>query len=439
MPIHRISLKNFKCFKETDVELSRITVLTGENSSGKSSLIYGILAPFQSNGFPFYLSPNGKYVNMGDFRNISFNNSINNEIEIDTSGYLRQDEGDYNFKTIWEFDKNSKMPVLKQMEYDHFYIDGCQIKKDKDKYLITFTKNADYRKFEIACSDQMPEKERRRIQETFELVESPHGIRFKNLDDIQYIHTKLLDDAFVDFSQPIYGYGKYFINFIGPFRLPPERTYYRKAKAEERVGTSGEGYIDQILEWEHQKAPEFNKLISILKKLELIHSLKTKQLKGGRFEINVKTKSKGVWASLTDVGFGISQFLPIIVADLQLGIAVSHEDYTTESTLILAQPEIHLHPSVQASLADYFVNQIKETGKQYIIETHSEYFLNRLRLDIVKGKLDPADISVYYFEPSPDGSITYRIEFTKDGQIKNAPKGFFDTYFIDTMDIALYA
>jgi len=220
------------------------------------------------------------------------------------------------------------------------------------------------------------------------------------------------------------------LNFIGPFRLAPERTYYQKAKADEKVGMNGEGYIDQILEWEHQKAPQFKKLISILKKLELINSLKTQQLKGGRFEVNVRTKSKGVWASLADVGFGISQFLPVIVADLQL---------SDDSTLILAQPEIHLHPSIQASLADYFVNQIKETGKQYIIETHSEYLLNRFRLDIVKGKLDPADISVYYFEPSPDGSITYRIEFTKDGQIKNAPKGFFDTYMIDAMDIALYA
>jgi len=220
------------------------------------------------------------------------------------------------------------------------------------------------------------------------------------------------------------------LNFIGPFRLAPERTYYQKAKADEKVGMNGEGYIDQILEWEHQKAPQFKKLISILNDLELIDSLKTQQLKGGRFEVNVKTKSKGVWASLADVGFGISQFLPVIVADLQL---------PNNSTLLVAQPEIHLHPSIQASLADYFVNQIIETGNQYIIETHSEYLLNRFRLDIVKGKLDPADISVYYFEPSPKGSITYRIEFTKDGQIKNAPKGFFDTYMIDTMDIALYA
>jgi predicted ATPase len=88
MQITRIALQNFKCFKNVDVSLSRITLLTGGNSSGKSSLLYGILAPFQSNEFPFYLSPNGKYVNMGDFEEMSFKNDIKSKIGIDLSEYL---------------------------------------------------------------------------------------------------------------------------------------------------------------------------------------------------------------------------------------------------------------------------------------------------------------------------------------------------------------
>jgi len=390
MPIHRISLKNFKCFKETDIELSRITVLTGENSSGKSSLIYGILAPFQSNKFPLYLSPNGKYLNMGSFIEMSFKNMKSNEIEINI---ILDEHGCSNiYKSTWILNPINQMPKLNYLM--------C-IEEDDYSMEIMMSDDNSY----IANSDGGNDK--------------PKTIKSQNLENVVKHYLGYFVEDFLED-----------LNFIGPFRLAPERTYYQKAKADEKVGMNGEGYIDQILEWEHQKAPQFKKLISILKKLELINSLKTQQLKGGRFEVNVRTKSKGVWASLADVGFGISQFLPVIVADLQL---------SDDSTLILAQPEIHLHPSIQASLADYFVNQIKETGKQYIIETHSEYLLNRFRLDIVKGKLDPADISVYYFEPSPDGSITYRIEFTKDGQIKNAPKGFFDTYMIDAMDIALYA
>lgn len=158
--------------------------------------------------------------------------------------------------------------------------------------------------------------------------------------------------------------------------------------------------------------------------------MKIRRLPGGRFELNVKVRPRGLWASLADVGFGISQFLPVITADLQL---------SDHSVLLLVQPEIHLHPSVQAAMGDYFVRQVRETGKQYIVETHSEYLLNRIRLAIAKGNIDPSDVSVYYFENSVNGSTTYSVEFTEDGRILNAPRGFFDTYMIDTMDIALYA
>jgi predicted ATPase len=65
MYVTRITAKQFKCFESIDIELSKLTLLTGANSSGKSSLLYAFLVPFQSQGFPLYLSPNGKYVLMG--------------------------------------------------------------------------------------------------------------------------------------------------------------------------------------------------------------------------------------------------------------------------------------------------------------------------------------------------------------------------------------
>ena len=75
----------------------------------------------------------------------------------------------------------------------------------------------------------------------------------------------------------------------------------------------------------------------------------------------------------------------------------------------------------------------------YIIETHSEYLLNRIRLAVVKGDMAPSDVSVYYFENTVNGTLTRDIEFTEDGEIHNAPQGFFDTYMMDVMDIALHA
>ena len=203
------------------------------------------------------------------------------------------------------------------------------------------------------------------------------------------------------------------------------------SKSNNKVDKFGSGYIDQILDWHDRQSGRLYDLVSLLKAVNILHDIRTHKLLGGRFEIKVKVKSKSRWESLADVGFGISQFLPIIVADLQLW---------NNSTLIMSQPEIHLHPSVQANLGDYLVKQVKERNKNYIVETHSEYLLNRMRLLIVKEEIHPEEVAVYYFENSiKDGSIAHRIEFTKDGQILNAPKGFFETYMIDTMDIALNA
>ena len=133
---------------------------------------------------------------------------------------------------------------------------------------------------------------------------------------------------------------------------------------------------------------------------------------------------------MSDVGSGISAFMPIMVADLQL---------PDDSTLFLAEPEIHLHPSVQSKFGDYIVNQVNKTQKNYVIETHSEYFLNKIRLAIVKGELKKEDVKVYFLENDGDDTAVFDVDFRKNGGIRNAPKTFFETYSIDVMDIALNA
>lgn len=392
MRINSISLKNFKCFRQTEVHLSRITLLTGENSSGKSSLLYGLLVPFQSDGFPLYLFPNGQYINIGDFREMSFNHLKENQIEINLSVTDDFDD-EKKYHTVWGIDSMNRMPELKYFKFTQAISEG-EITADDTGYIELFKIN----------NEKYIDRHIEKLDKVYDERRGDHLL----------IETEASD----------------LINFIGPFRLEPERTYYQKAKARGKVGRAGEGYIDQILEWEIQKSDKIKQLRMILNNLKLLNSLKVRTLPGGRFELSVKVRSRGNWAALSDVGFGISQFLPVIVADLQL---------SDDSILVLAQPEIHLHPNAQAALADYFVRQVAKTQKQYIIETHSEYLLNRIRLAIVKGEIDPSWVSLYYFENSVDGSKTYPIELMTDGEVRNAPQGFFDTYTIDIMNIALYA
>jgi hypothetical protein len=220
------------------------------------------------------------------------------------------------------------------------------------------------------------------------------------------------------------------INFISSFRLFPERTYYETTKTDLTVGKFGEDYVNQVILWETRKAKQYKELIKIMKNLSLLEEIKSRRLEGGRFELTVKVNESSVPASLSDVGFGISQFLPILVADLQLGEG---------STLFVAQPEIHLHPSVQAEFGDYMVSQVKQADKNYIIETHREYLLNRIRLAIVKGEIPGEDVKVYYLHNDGEDVHTHKLEFTTDGQILNAPEDFFKTYMMDVMNIAVNA
>jgi predicted ATPase len=120
--------------------------------------------------------------------------------------------------------------------------------------------------------------------------------------------------------------------------------------------------------------------------------------------------------------FGISQVLPVIVECFYV---------KPNSTVIFEQPEIHLHPSVQADLADLFIDatRIREDARprniQFIIESHSEHFLRRLQRRIAEEEIDHDEIAVYFCEASEDGSTIHRLEIDRLGRIANWPKHFF--------------
>ena len=121
MFIKKIGLKNFKCFKEVEMDFSKITLLTGANSSGKSSLLYGLLAAFQSKDFPFYLSLNGKYVNMGDFEDVAFHHlrdhPIGLNIVVKSSSYgFDYHQEEFIFETLWMLEPANNMPKLSYLK-----------------------------------------------------------------------------------------------------------------------------------------------------------------------------------------------------------------------------------------------------------------------------------------------------------------------------------
>lgn len=457
MRLSNLQLQNFKCFKkEQNIDFKKLTILTGANSSGKSSIIYSILGAMQTPDFPFQYSPNGKYVDMGDFKDISYAHRSSNDIQISFAFSDNKGEPYYSIKTVWKENKKNKLPELFYL----FYKDestSISIKKMAKGYSLDFdyapkNKKADHEvsKLMIDLSyivDSLGEKmgtikkisrkdRRNNIKKRIESRFTPEKLTNIKFDDIEEFIDKIKDTGsfglfttLVTFKEASKAYDS-ISNFVSSTRLNPLRTYLEKSKVYKKVGKSGEEYLDQIIAWEDKNDPKWKELISIMKNLSLLYSIRTKRMGGGRYEIVMSTRERGAKSSISDIGFGISQFLPIIVADLQLD---------KNSTLFISQPELHLHPNAQAAFADYICDQIERNSKNYIIETHSECFLNRLRLAIVKNKIKEENISIQYLENTKDDVEIHKIIFNKKGEIQGAPESFFSTYLIDLREIALNA
>ncbi len=135
-------------------------------------------------------------------------------------------------------------------------------------------------------------------------------------------------------------------------------------------------------------------------------------------ELSILTDVPDMKQDLTHVGVGVSQVLPILVLSFLAN---------TGDTIILEQPELHLHPKVQTRLADFFVS-MNALGKQCIIETHSEYMINRLRyLVAISNSTEVADNTMIYFVEKENGHSKYRpVSINKYGVIEDWPDGFFD-------------
>lgn len=103
----------------------------------------------------------------------------------------------------------------------------------------------------------------------------------------------------------------------------------------------------------------------------------------------------------------------------------------------MEQPEIHLHPQVQANLADVFIDAIhaRENGEnrqvQFIVESHSEHLLNRLQLRIAERRLKPDEVAIYFCSHGRKGAVMEQLRVDEDGEIENWPPDFFGDEMAD--------
>lgn len=214
------------------------------------------------------------------------------------------------------------------------------------------------------------------------------------------------------------------INYVSPLRAYPKRYYF----LDEANVSSSLNTIDG------------NQLTEILKEDKKIKTLVNNWLKKFKLKVdvsnladvihNIKINQHGLNLDITDVGFGLSQVLPVIVQGF-----LSHESSLT----IIEQPEIHLHPKMQADLADLFIDVVlskEDKNKNLLIETHSEYLLKRLRRRIAEGVIPAESVSIYFVHPKDSNTKSGKIEkldISNTGKF-DWPKDFYSADVEDTIE-----
>jgi hypothetical protein len=220
------------------------------------------------------------------------------------------------------------------------------------------------------------------------------------------------------------------VGYVGPVRAVPLR-YYLPDRPHTTIDPSGANCAQFLREWQNHDTKRFAQVGNLLGELELTKYLVPQSDADEILKMIVRPFGHRESANLADVGFGVSQALPFVVADVAL---------PDDSVLLVNQPEVHLHPTAQAQLANYFVGRLKK--RQYLVETHSEYLINRLRVLAQQGKLDCSQVVIVFFaSDTRTKSLVkkYDIQLRKDGSLEGAPKQFFQTYYTDSFALAMGA
>lgn len=222
------------------------------------------------------------------------------------------------------------------------------------------------------------------------------------------------------------------ITYIGPFRENPERVYRDPERKSSNVGVRGEN-TSTVLIRDYQKKQNVLSKISTWLEQTMGYKLLIKDMGSSLYQIMLEDEN-GIQSNILDVGFGISQVLPIIT---QLIISsVSSRKYLPgshipEKQIIIEQPELHLHPAAQADLADLFVDCIKKLPENRIIlETHSEHMIRKFQILVADKSNDFSadDICIYYIDKNSDGIASVEeMKILPNGKFERKwPSGFFD-------------
>jgi energy-coupling factor transporter ATP-binding protein EcfA2 len=357
------------------IELAPLTLVFGPNSAGKSTLISAVtlLAQSISPSPSRVLVMNGPLVDGGSFRMAVHRHDEQAPLTLGL-GFQRPpgmpsrgDDGQREVQVQYRWDPTARIPTARTL----------------------------------------------RLQLQGKTTETPLPVQDETPEDALR-RTVMLDELAEVLSR---------VAYLGPLRARPERTHNVGLGLQDYVGPQGEG-LAEVLDARRDVLEQTNEWMG---RLGVGYQMKllTPQSRdvvvtAGDFSVvgllDIRQQPP-VLVSARAVGFGVGQLAPVVAQCL----------LSRQGCVIVEQPEVHIHPRLQAAVGDLFIHSVLEQGNQLLVETHSEHLMLRLLRRVREGVIRAEDIAVLYVETHEDGNaFVRRLDIDPDGELAGGwPGGFF--------------
>ncbi len=408
-----ISMKNFKSWADSgQVKLAPLTGFFGANSSGKSSLLQMLLLLKQTirSEEVLFFGDENSLVNLGSFDEVIHCHNRVAQLELEFGCELREprpivislEEGLLDETMIDGFTFNTVLSA----RYGEPLVQRFQYVAPGDVPHMIWNASG-YREGDLILNGH---------NLGYAAVETCYGIpSWSDRPETTWDRTFLREfsSLFEAFFSDLY--------YLASTRAEPRRQDRWEGEHPIDVGQRGHDVISALLSARVKHLGQNEKHISAwLQKMKLAHSfsLDNHGDDGKDYEIRIRKNAESPAVTLVDMGYGLSQFLPVLVLCYYV---------PKGSMLILEQPGIHLHPMVQSQLADLLIEVVTERGLQVIVESHSEHLLVRLQRRIAEGKVCRDKVGLYFCrnDEAEGVSSLEPLEVDRVGNIRNWPENFF--------------
>lgn len=412
-----LRLTHFKAWQDTGtIALKPVTMLLGTNSSGKSSLIQSLLLLKQTVQSPdrfIHLNLGGDETsdlfNFGSFNDVlQHSPSTPREFSIafafEAHESARVDNGRFSCRYRQTATGAAAVGELVLSTGGHSF---CAIRREKENYAI------------LAHGESRPCAKGRHLAPERSIALPAEAIAALGKEGA------VAEDLSLAIRRELEN-----ISYLGPLRRKPERDYVWNRTTPGQIGSDGHRAMDVLLSSALNKSDQQNTLLEgvsfWLARMKVADKLAIRPLgRSTRYEIVVH--KDGATTNLRDVGMGVSLVLPVLVAGYFAPAG---------STVILEEPEVHLHPLAQAVLAEFFVTLSRSRHIQFIVETHSEHLFRRMQTLIARRETSAEQVALLFVESIAGNAAMRRLEMDEFGRISNWPQHFFGDALGETREQA---